>query len=1782
MKGHRHGTALWILFVLLFSATHVPAQSFRIRERTADHYLIEFNLDSCRFFPAKSYLGPAETGVAPGSRVVTMPRGLLLPTSDGVLLPQTGFSLVLPPSAAVRWRIVSAEADTVPEITLAAVADSLIPPGASPSNPDLHGLIRDGGVQRYRGIPLHSFQLRPFRYNSKTGRLWIYRKITFRIDLQPAGFPSLPAQLKPRKGSPLARHVLNWRDIRWEPARGPVRKTLGGGKEFWYRSDRPYVKVMVTEDRIYRITGEDLSRLGLSLSGILPAGIQMLYKGKPYPVRIDDGGDGRMDPEDYVEFYGFRNPGVNQYYNDYSDTTVFWLTWGEENPARIPERSVSQRGGELMSVFYETEHREEDRIYHSGDYALAVFNTDRSPGEGWIWERIYAGDEPTFTVTAYNYPQSPLHPDSLRIKIHGITNDPVNPDHHLELWLNGTKIGDIVFDGVRDVVREFAIPAGVVHLGENTLKIRSPGDTGAQYDAVYLDWFELKHDRQFIANDDLLRFSCPPEGNRRLALYYVTNFHSDNIVLYDVSTLTRLVGFEVHPSGNRFFVVFSDSVRAGTRYLIAGAGAIRKPDRLELDRSSTLHDSTHQADYLIITHRSLWQQANELAEYRRQHNGVTPFVADVEDILDEFNYGLMDPLAIRDFIAYAVKHWRQPAPRFVLLFGDASWDFKKNGENSVKENLVPTYGNPVSDSRLVSIDGVGDFLPDLYVGRLPAESPAEAAEMVRKIKEYENQPHRPWQKNLIFLNGGFNDWEQNLFKTQSEEIIENYVEPPPFGGNPVRIYKESDGLLVGEHRSDIMNALDTGALWLSFLGHAGSETWDLMLQNEDIPELNNGGRLPFISSMTCHTARFANPVLTTFGELFLKVQGRGAVAFWGTTGWGYIFQDRVLLNELFKLVMKDSVWTLGEATTETKLYLWDLLGYSQINVSSIDQYTLLGDPLVRLAVPPKPDFSVSAADISVSPEEPSESDSLLQVKARFFNFGLVPEDSVRIAVSLSAPDNGITARVERTVPPPRYATSLQVALPLRGARGELSLQVQVDEDNRISELDETNNTAEKSVYVYSTSISLSKPLRDQVLTAARPVLQVYSPEVLAEPRAVYRFEVDTSRSFDSPALVRSEDVLETPVVTRWRVPQPLQPGHYFWRCRTEQSSGHSKWLVSSFWLAEGDSSSWKQDARTALSHGKNIHLRLKSDAAELAFDPDRRIFLEALSAGFNDGSDCKLVVNYSVQNQPGRGHHLIPLDFRTGKVLAPARRFDTYADTSAANAMADYIQSFPDSTVFLVGIMDEGSSAMTERAYRALESLGSQYCRSVGFRDSWALIGRKGAAPGTVPEAWVPRGGGAAVVRDTLRIYRYTRGDLISEPLGPAVAWKWLRWSLSLPAPDAAFELSVTAPGGSDGGAAEIARAATGGSLDLRAVDAGKFPRLQLRLRLQDADGLHTPVFRDWSAAFVPAPDLATHPALLRVQGDSLLEGKTVQLSALVLNVGLSASDSSLALFEIERNNEVWDTLGTAPVPPLPPDDSAQVAVRFSTAGYAGRHRFRVTLDAENKLVELSERNNQYSGFLFVRRDTLRPAVSVTFDGREILPGDLVRTRPVIRVDIQDNSPLAIADTGLVRLFLDSAPVYFGANEGKLELESRPGTDNHGAETLVTYRPELPGGDHVLEVFAKDASQNPTYAREEFRVVARFALQKVLNVPNPFAAETQFTYVLTQPAEKVTLKVFTLSGRPVFQSDDLPADVGFNAWRWDGRDKDGDALANGVYLYRLSALLQGKTVSKIGKFIIMR
>ena len=125
----------------------------------------------------------------------------------------------------------------------------------------------------------------------------------------------------------------------------------------------------------------------------------------------------------------------------------------------------------------------------------------------------------------------------------------------------------------------------------------------------------------------------------------------------------------------------------------------------------------------------------------RRSDGLKVKAVSIEEVYSEFGFGEPTPEAVKDFLSYAYHNWRQPTLRYVLLLGDATYDFKDHLQTGVTNQVPPrmvktSYLWTASDPSYAAVNGE-DLLPDLAIGRIPAATVEEVRAMVDKIIAYE-------------------------------------------------------------------------------------------------------------------------------------------------------------------------------------------------------------------------------------------------------------------------------------------------------------------------------------------------------------------------------------------------------------------------------------------------------------------------------------------------------------------------------------------------------------------------------------------------------------------------------------------------------------------------------------------------------------------------------------------------------------------------------------------------------------------------------------------------------------------------------------------------------------------------------------------------------------------------------------------------------------------------------------------------------------------------------------
>ncbi|MHA2427774.1 MAG: C25 family cysteine peptidase, partial [Candidatus Hermodarchaeia archaeon] len=685
-------------------------------------------------------------------------------------------------------------------------------------------------------------------------------------------------------------------------------------------------KVTILEDGLYHLSSDKIaSAMGIykweAEELIKDTRLQITHKGKQVAYLPDEGNQG-------VHFYGWAIQ------SNYTKENIFWLSDG----AGLKMDVITGSGPNPvygLDPFTETSHREEEQ-YH----ATGLFSDPTA--DFWFWEMLIAED-PTLGTRSFTIRTDGVSPSgsaTITVNVHSLSNTNANYDNHAVVTLNGTQIGDFLWDGLNPFDYDLHFEQGLINDGENTIEVTALVDSGVPWSVFYVDSFQLDYQRYYRAANDTLQ--APAEDN---PIVSIGGFSDLNIIVFDVTNpyqpqYLSATTLEYGTDGSR---VSFYAATPGSRFLTLTRDNAKSPAWITPDSPSNLSSPSNNVDYLVIAPGAWTGVAQTLADYR-QGQGLSVMVVDLEDIYDEFNFGLESPYAIKDFLAHAFTTWSGP-PQYVVLAGEGTLDYQDNlgiGDNHIPPMLVSTsYGLYPADNTYA--DAVGnDGLADMAIGRLPASTSAELETLIAKIISYESSPDNGWQ-DQVFLLADNTDFAGD-FPADSDDLAA--LIPAQFATD--KIYLSDTTLSVA--RQELIDAINNGVAFVNYIGHAGPDrfTAEGLLVLSDLGALVNGAKLPVITTFTCFVGRFEIPGFDSIGEALVLDPDGGAIAVWAPTGLSINNEAKALGEGLFESIFQSGENVLGFAILSA------LQDYESGNhtFSLHEIYTLFGDPALQIKLNP--------------------------------------------------------------------------------------------------------------------------------------------------------------------------------------------------------------------------------------------------------------------------------------------------------------------------------------------------------------------------------------------------------------------------------------------------------------------------------------------------------------------------------------------------------------------------------------------------------------------------------------------------------------------------------------------------------------------------------------------------------------------------------------------------------------------------------------------------------------
>ena len=995
------------------------APPLQILATTADTLTARFTLPELKITTRPSAIDSESRGVetdirfAGADRTLDVGKPRLPIYTQRIGIPVVGTPVVTIIQARSEMRTIENVGITPDDPVFPTLASGSTPRVSTKFYPTQLVEVIPGGFVRDQHIG--SLQINPVQYNQATQQLKVFPSVTFRVHFPGAVIGgAAPTTLSSFREVPRAfEHLFQgalrnyeqsrlWRKQRRAPYGIMDGHHVPGAPPLINASTRRF-KIPVTKTDMYHITYNNIkAHTGIEPETIDLDTLRLESGGKKQGVYIfDENENDTLDPGDRIIFYG---RGLTD--NKFTDENVYWLRFGlRGEPAagleasRVPEQDGTPKTPNLVSPkAFLTRVRFEENRHHD---ALNGTDVKSELADHYFGVAFRGGDIGT---RGKNFPIEPedipgalprLQVEgtaTLRIRFQGVSRRG-SARHKARITFNNHQLGreaewkrQAPHTVARDIQKDEQNL--IFHDTTNYMRIEAFDDNDTppgSYD-FYLDWYEIEYWRDFQAESNRLEFNTNTEPrNRGQVQYRVGNFFNETIDVYalDENGITsRLTGGKVTPRGASHRILFEDTVNQHRRYFAISRGSYKSINALVPTPPTALRNPANQVDYVVITHSAFAESILPLVEFR-QSQGLTTMVVDIDDIYNEFSDGLFNPFAIQKFLRYAYNNYQQPAPTYVLLVGDAHYDYKGatveiyrrdttfRGTYKLYPNFVPTYhgwapasGETSMDQRFVNISGE-DPLPDMLIGRLSVQTPEALTTMVEKIIDYEKNPKiGVWQGTLIQVADDHTDKPNDIiFEESRDELIQEVIPP---GYDTREIYLRKMGS-PNNTRLKIRSAINRGALAIEYAGHGGSQTWadESIFRIEDAAGLRNR-HLPFVITTTCLNGQFDKPQQA--GNFCLSEQfllGKyGAIAALSATRLTYgkanAEFDIDLFEALFRVV-HESPELVGTKSIPLQPTIGHIVADAKISfinrirnidwIPGTESYTLFGDPASRLARP---------------------------------------------------------------------------------------------------------------------------------------------------------------------------------------------------------------------------------------------------------------------------------------------------------------------------------------------------------------------------------------------------------------------------------------------------------------------------------------------------------------------------------------------------------------------------------------------------------------------------------------------------------------------------------------------------------------------------------------------------------------------------------------------------------------------------------------------------------------
>ncbi len=796
-----------------------------------------------------------------------------------------------------------------------------------------------------------------------------------------------------RKGAHSSLYRLNQFDIHYSLVK---KKSIIKSKGRVYASHSvlsqgQWYKISTNRNGIYKVTGSNLEAMGFSLSGLTINSIRLYGNGGGMlaeansvfryddlvenSIKVyDNNSNGFFDTDDYFLFYGTSS--TKWLYNKqlkafthtkdlYDDYAYYFITLSGGQGKRITP-DTNNYGSANIHINSFT-----DYAFHDND-SLNLIKTGRE----WYGEQFNV-------INTYNFKFNFSSIDAskkTRVRTNAIARSTLNS--RLVYHINGHNKA-LLFSAVSS---NYLAPYAEINTDTINFKTSNSAinvqisynkpNSSAQ---AWLNYIEVNAPRHLTMTGEQLTFRSPQSVGTGNIAEYTLKATNANTIVWDISNPLNPIKMNITLSGNN---INFKSKATTLKTFVAFNGGYYTPGLVGNVANQDLH-SLSKIDYVILYNKKFKKQAETLANYHRTYNHLNVYTTEASTIYNEFSSGAKDITAIRDFMKMLYDKAAgniSNMPKYLLLFGDGSYDYKNRIPNNT--NLVLTYEskNSLSPTTSFCTDDYFGLLDDneganangrldIGIGRFPVTTTGQADAIINKILRYklpqkylQNNPScnaagnkvkamADWRNITCFIG----DDEDGDLHTAQANYLANYVWNNYPDYNVDKIFFDAYHQIItpgGQRYPQVTKAINQrvaqGALIINYTGHGGELGWahESVLEVKDINAWKNYNNLPLFVTATCEFSRYDDPQRISAGEYVLLNPIGGGIALLTTSRVTYSSTNFALSKVIYRNILKKQNGkypTLGEIIRLSKI--------GAGSVSANKNFVLLGDPAMRLVYP---------------------------------------------------------------------------------------------------------------------------------------------------------------------------------------------------------------------------------------------------------------------------------------------------------------------------------------------------------------------------------------------------------------------------------------------------------------------------------------------------------------------------------------------------------------------------------------------------------------------------------------------------------------------------------------------------------------------------------------------------------------------------------------------------------------------------------------------------------------